>query len=236
MIFLLNPSINAQLLKFDPDSVIVPLQPKILPIKDWHKFESQKLELAYSKIEREHFKYIFRPSDIIPKNPFDLDYRGSSYYVPRRVRDELNLIMNRSREVISISVFNVAMIALQLAQKYLLVLPKVTIHADNILNASQDFNIIQELWKENPQTLSELYEKSALRNTLTAKQLQKSIELLTDNKLIKIKTIPDAESQYFPAMTKPQMLNLLDGCLADTTCSNEVYEKFRSLKKLLKRN
>jgi len=236
IIFFCNTLIYAQFLNQNSDSIIFSLQPAILPLKDWHKFEMEKLELEYSKIEHEHLKFLPKPSDIIPKNPFDLDFRSSSYYVPRTVRDELNLIMNRPKEGCFVPIFTVALLAVQLAQKYVFIFPMIEINGNNVLNSYQNFPIILELWRESPQTLPQLYTKDSLNNTMTVKELQNKLELLSDNKLIKIKIIPNGEIQYFPGLTRFEMHTLLEKCMADTTFSKMDHEKFSTLNIMIKKD
>lgn len=199
------------------DSIYIPLKPKILPLKDWQKFEMQKLQMEYSKAELEELNYI--SPLVIPRNPFELDMRGSSYYVPRMIRDELNLIMNRPRETAFVPVLTAGFIALQLAHQYLLVRNKTQINHENLLEASQGIGIIMALWKDSPQTLTQIYEKEIYEEPVTTIELQRILEILTDNKLIRSKKIPEAEMQYFPAMTKHEMTELIDHSVADSTCS-----------------
>lgn len=209
------------------DSVYIQLRPKILPLRDWHKFEMQKLQMEYTKIELEQLNLI--SPNILPKQPWQLDIRGSSYYVPRMVRDKLNLIMNRPSETAFVPVLTVAFIALQMANQYLLVRKKTQIDTDNLLTAASDLVLLQELWKNSPQTMSQLYQKELYQEPITMVELQKILETLLDNKVIRMKTIPNAETQYFPALTKKHMSDLIDDCISDSSCTNSNRAKLLDL-------
>ena len=63
-------------------------------LNNWHNYSQTELSLKYYN-NRSFDNNRYHPSNVMPKDPFKLDYRSSSYYVPRMVRDELNLIMNR---------------------------------------------------------------------------------------------------------------------------------------------
>jgi len=136
--------------------------------------------------------------------------RGSSYYVPRMVRDELNLMMNRPRESAFMPILPAAFLALQLAGKYLLIQKKTEISTQDIENGQEGFPVLSELWKENPQTASQLYKKEQLRQDYTMVELQRLINVLIDNKLIKRKLIESGESQYFYALEKKRYFQLIE--------------------------
>ena len=209
------------------DSIYIQLKPKILPLKDWHKFEVQKLQMEYEKIELEQLHPI--SPNIMPSRSWELDIRGSSYYVPRMVRDKLNLIMNRPNDTAFIPVLTVAFIALQMANQYLLVRKKTQIDTDNLLAAANHLTILKELWKSNPQTISHLYQNSFYKKSITLVELQKIMEILLDNKLVKMKTIPKAETQYFPALNKMELGNLIDHCVSDSSCTNSDRSKLLNI-------
>ena len=68
----------------------------VLPLRNWLDPTYDYFELKHETNKLDINQYI-SPSNISPTDPFKLDMRGSSYYVPGMVRDELNLIMNRKR-------------------------------------------------------------------------------------------------------------------------------------------
>lgn len=215
------------------DSIYIPLKPKILPLKDWQKFEMQKLQMEYSKAELEELNYI--SPLVIPRNPFELDMRGSSYYVPRMIRDELNLIMNRPRETAFVPVLTAGFIALQLAHQYLLVRNKTQITHDNLLEASEGLAIIMALWNDSPQTLTQLYEKEIYKKPMTTVEIQRTLDILIDSKLVRSKKIPEAETQYFPALTQKEMKDLIDRYVAEGDCSESDRLKLSELLSQLRR-
>jgi len=200
------------------DSIYIPLKPQIIPLKDWHRFELQKLQIEYNKIELEHLNFI--SPEILPKQPWQLDMRSSSYYVPRMVRDKLNLIMNRPNETAFVPVLTVAFIALQMANQYLMVREKTQISSDNLIAAAPGLVILQELWKESPKTISQLYQTDIYQESITIVELHKIMETLLDNKLIRMKTIPEAETKFFPAVTRREIQDLIEHSVSDTSCTN----------------
>jgi hypothetical protein len=196
------------MIKTQSDSSNVSFPKPVLPLRNWQDHSDQYFELKHSDKELDISKYI--SPNIIPKDPFKMDMRGTSYYVPRMVRDELNLIMNRPRDNAFIPILPVAFLALQLASKYLIVQQKTEITVQDIENGQEGFPILKELWKKNPQTLSELYKIEELKNKYTMLEMQRLIEILVDNKLIKRKLIENSETQYFYALGKIQYDHLAE--------------------------
>ena len=152
-----------------------------------------------------------RPID----NPFQLDMRSSSYYVPRQVRDELNLIMNRPRESAFVPVLGVAFLAFQLAQKYLFIQAKTTITSQDLLAADNNLNILNSLWELSPQSMLEIYDNLPGLNP-TIPHLEHQLEQLQDSKLIRTRET-DKNKLYFPAISKEIFIAKLTQALADST-------------------
>ncbi len=85
----------------------------ILPLRNWQIISGEYIQMEKESDDLNIYDYI--SPDYIPRNPFELDLRRTSNYVPREVRDELNLIMNRPRDSAFLPILPVAFIALQLA-------------------------------------------------------------------------------------------------------------------------
>jgi hypothetical protein len=181
----------------------------VLPLRDWYDRSDSYFRLKHEISELDISRYI-SVDNIVPSDPFKLDMRGSSYYVPRMVRDELNLIMNRPRESAFVPILPAAFLTLQLASKYLLVQKKTEITVQDVENAKEGYPILKELWKKNPQTLSELYKINHFNNDYTMLELQKIIDLLVDNKLVKRKLMEKSETLYFYALEEFQYNQLLE--------------------------
>jgi hypothetical protein len=161
------------------DSSHVSFPKPVLPLRNWLDPADHFFELKHENNKLDINQFI--SPNIISKDPFKLDVRGSSYYVPRMVRDELNLIMNRPRDNAFVPILPVAFLALQLATKYLLIQLKTEITTQDIENGQEGFPILKELWKKNPQTLSELYKIEELRDNYTMLELQRLIEILRNS-------------------------------------------------------
>jgi len=186
-------------------------------LNNWHNYNQTELSLKYFNKNNNIDNNRYHPSNVMPKDPFKLDYRSSSYYVPRMVKDELSLIMNRPKDNAFVPVLGVAFIAAQLAAKYVFVQDKLKISNENILNTIDEFGIMNELWKKSPQTSSELYKISKLRNKFTLKELNYRMNNLIDNKLVKQKNLEDQELQYFPAISKSEYDKLFQQINTDST-------------------
>jgi predicted transcriptional regulator len=190
------------------DSSRVNFPKPLLPLRNWQDPSDQYFKIKHEGNKLDIYQYI--SPNAFQTDPFKLDMRGSSYYVPRTVRDELNLIMNRPKDTAFVPILPVAFLALQLASQYLLVQQKTEITPQDVMNAQEGFPILEELWKKNPQTLSELYKTTALEDNFTMLELQKLIGILVDNKLVKRKLIEESETQYFYALEKMQYDHLLE--------------------------
>ncbi|MCK4755117.1 MAG: hypothetical protein KAS58_07775 [Calditrichia bacterium] len=190
------------------DSTRVSFPKTVLPLRNWQDSADQYFEIKHESKKLDINQYI--SPNIIPKDPFKLDMRGSSYYVPRMVRDELNLIMNRPRENAFVPILPVAFLALQLASEYLLIQLKTEITSQDIENGQEGLPVLEELWKKNPQTMTELYKKERLKDKYTMLELQRLLEILADNKLVKRKLIENSETQFFYALGKNQYHQIIE--------------------------
>ena len=152
------------------------------------------------------YHYI-RP-DYLPANPFKLDLRYTSNYVPREVRDHLNLIMDRPRSGDFLPILPVAFLALQLASQYLVIRQKTEITVENVVNTKEALPVLEALWIKSPLTLTELYERQRIQDSQTMRNLERLIALLIENNLVKTRLIENDETKYFPALTRTDYQNL----------------------------
>ena len=180
----------------------------VLPLRDWLNPKNNFIDFKSKTKSLEINKII--SSEIIQNNPFTLDTRSTSYYVPRMVRDELNLIMNRPRDNAFVPILPVAFLALQLVRKYVLIRQKTEITAEDIENSREGLPILKELWRNSPQTLSQLYQHDILKEKYTMLELKRLIDILADNKLVKPKLIKNSETQYFYAIGKDQYSHIIE--------------------------
>jgi predicted transcriptional regulator len=179
----------------------------ILPLRNWEDLSDTYIDLNNdAKILN---IYNFISPNFMPKNPFALDLRQSSSYIPRQVRDELNLIMNRPRDSAFLPILPVAFIALQLAGQYLLVQLKTEISAIDIKKSRTALPVLRELWSKSPQTLTELYDVAKIRDNYTMHELEKMVEILVDNKLVKRREIENASTKYFAAIDEKKYQEIL---------------------------
>ncbi len=141
----------------------------------------------------------YNPGSVMPSNPLFLDNRGSSYYVPRQVNDQLTHIMNRPSADAFLPVMAVAFLTARLAMHALEIKKMVQIDTTAYLLNTQTFQILQELWKKSPQTTAQLFRHPALHATRTFTTLQAGLDSLLSAKLIKIKQQEKAPPLYFAA-------------------------------------
>jgi predicted transcriptional regulator len=150
------------------------------------------------------------------KNPFAIDTRSSSYYVPRQVRDELNLIMNRPRESAFMPVLGLAaFLAYQIAENVLLVNLKTSIEAENFVRAKNKTVILEYLWEKSPRTADELFSLPEFRSKLTLNGLIDSINVLHNNKLIRTRQ-EASELFYYPALNREAFIKKIETILSDS--------------------
>jgi predicted transcriptional regulator len=163
-------------------------------------------------------------------NPFIFDNRSSSYYVPRQIRDELNLMMNRPKTADSmVPILAVPIIAAQIAANYIWVKEKSKIKSSNLLQAASEMALLEILWQKNPWTISQIHEECNLTQSLPYKDLQKRMQILVDNKLVKMKQIENGESQYFPACTSQELAEIIRNILREETFPSHENETLLSI-------
>jgi len=232
--FLINNSVFSQIglsskLFEISDSTKAKNTVKWLNLKEWNNYNQANLSLKSYNSNDNFDKNRYHPSNVMPKSYFDLDYRSSSYYVPRMVKDELNLIMNRPKDSALMPIMGVAYIAAQLASKYIFVQEKLKISTENVLNSIEGYEILKTLWKKSPQTSSQLYKFHVLQENFSLNELNMSINNLIDNKLIKQKNVEDKEMLFFPAISISEYEQILQRVLADTLISKSNKMKIKMM-------
>lgn len=190
------------------DSLQIIFPTPVVPMRDWDDTSDQFIQLE-NETGGLRIDQIISPN-LMPDNPFGIDTRSNSHYVPRMVRDELNLIMNRPRDNAFVPILPVAYLALQLAGKYLIIKQKTEITADDINNADEALPILKELWLDSPLTLPDIYKKQGINPNYTMVELKRLIDLLSENKLVRPKQVENGETIYFWAIDQPQYEHILE--------------------------
>lgn len=211
------------------DSTKVKNNVKWKSLQELNNFNQFELSLKYYNNNYNFNNNRYHPINVMPKDPLKIDYRSGSYYVPRIVKDELNLIMNRPKDNSFVPILGVAFIAAQLASKYLFVQNMIKINNENILNSIDNFEILNELWKQKPQTATQLYLLPKIYNKYTLKVLLKNIEILIENKLVKQKNVEDAELLYFPSISKTEFDQYLKKLSTDSTITRTNRDKIKKI-------
>ena len=179
------------------------IKPKLLVPQSRSEIQLQNINLEYKFVPLNN-NYHYTP-DHLTSNPFGMDTRSSSFYTPRFIRDELNVMMSRPKDHAFVPVLGVAFIAAQMIGKYLLVERELQINPENILKCHKQIPILEELWQNNPQTCNQLYKIEYFNQAYTFKDLEININVLVDEKLVKVKRLENDELQYFPAINKSKL-------------------------------
>ena len=188
------------------------------------KIPAPSLKLNYPANDLSYFKNYYQSGNVIPSDPFQLDYRISSYYTPHLVRDEITNFMDRPSDRCFVPVMGMALFAAKLAADYLIIQQKVKITADNIIHSIDAIDLLKELWRKNPQTLPDMYEIGDIGGKYTFTELEKRVNLLIDNKLVKEKMIEKNQKQFFPAKSKEELIVIIESMLSDEQCSDKVHQ------------
>jgi hypothetical protein len=196
-----------------------------LPVYFPGKIQTLSLKLNYPANDPSYFRNYYQLRNVIPADPFKLDYRISSYYTPSLVRDEITNFMDRPSDRCFIPIMGMALFAARLAADYLIIQEKIKINADNIIHSIDAIDILKELWRKNPQTMPDIYEISNIRRKYTFTELDKNVNLLIDNKLIKEKTIEKNQTQFFPAKSKEELIAVIESMLADEQYTEKIRQQ-----------
>jgi hypothetical protein len=193
------------------------------------RFELHEVELKYPLNSYQSF--LSRSIADLTSNPFTIDLRESSYYVPVRVRDELNLIMNRPRDSAFLPVLGVAWIAYQMGSKYLEIQRKNIIDHAELLQAYPALPLLFYLWQKYPQTAKQLYHRRELQQVMTFKQLQEELNLLQQNNLIKSRFYSPDSVQYFPNLFREGMMTIINSAEGNPDIPENAKIKLQAIRK-----
>lgn len=185
---------------------------------------SQSLSHLYLDVKLEpklSMKHFYDPKNVFPEKSYLLDYRRSSYYTPRIVQDRMDFIMNRPRADSFVPIPVVAVLAANLALKYMDIEKKLSISAMDYMLEKPYLLIMKALWKTSPLTLTELYAQKTFRTDLTVKRLEEELEILMDKGLVKRREMEKGETQYFPSQKKEDVIELLNEKLLDSSLTEK---------------
>ena len=181
------------------------------------RFEFHEIELRYPI--QSYQTFLNQSLSNLSVNPFTIDYRESSIYVPTMVRDELNLMMNRPKDSAFMPILGVAWLAYQLGSKYLEIQKKISVGRQELLNAYSAMPLLFCLWQKYPQTAHQLYDRAEIQSQMTFKQLQQKLDLLQQNNLIKRRFYTADSTQYFPNVVRSQMESITEAAGTDLQLS-----------------
>jgi predicted transcriptional regulator len=196
----------------DSSKAVTGIQWEILPLFPRQDSLGINFELVAPSASEEKLPF-YDPKNVMPANRLFLDYRGSSYYVPRQVNNQLAHIMNRPSPDAFVPVLAVAYLAAKLALQAVQIKKMVTVDTSAYLLNSKKFKILQLLWKQSPQTAAQLYRNREIQSNRTFTNLQTDLDRLLEAKLIKIKHQEKAPPLYFAAQKGTIVRKLLNEAL-----------------------
>lgn len=178
--------------------------------------ENTPFYLRYT-VPTQKINQYYNPKVIMPRNSLFLDYRGSSYYVPRMVNNRIAQIMNRPSPDSFLPVFAVAAIAAKLALEYVHIEKKIRINPSDYNLPTDLHPLLISLWEKTPQTAFDIFKNDQIRSERTLITLEKQLDILVAKKLVKIKTQEKAPAQYFIAQPINEVKELIRDYLAQNT-------------------
>jgi hypothetical protein len=199
------------------DSATFPVKQSILPIEQFNADQIRRNQLKLNFEAENKMGEYYSPENVMPASPFELDTRETSNYVPRMVRDRITTIMNRPKDSAFTPILGVAFLAAKLAAKHLQIEQRIELHPENLAIAADLFQPLAQLLLKSPQTAEQLFLLPGLNQDRTMVVLQRQIDLLTENKLVRRKLIDKGSTQYFPAFTLNEIQQACDHALSDTS-------------------
>ena len=209
-------------------------RPKILP--ELHQFDpnnvSGSLPLIVPQADN-RLKY-YNPENVMPKNFWEMDYRGTSYYTPRIVSDKLAHIMDRLPPESFVSLPAVALMAASIAMKYADIRLKIEIKATDYIIDQKLEPILFSLWKKSPQTAGQLYKSKEIHEKRTMEVLESDLESLIDHKVVKKRKMETEPDKYFAAQDMATVNQLIQKAMETDSLSVNQRQKLSAFSEKLK--
>jgi len=171
----------------------------------------------------------------LPDNPFKVDYREGSYYIPKSVHREIELGKGRDPGIVPIPYMQAALLAYQALDKFILtpLTEQEKNSLDNLLQAESRLPILQALWTKGSQSLAELYNLKQVREKHTVLELKRELAAMIEADLLLTIGVKD-NIKYKARLSRRQMLELLTRYLADEDYSESPqYKKALALHRAL---
>ncbi|MEJ2544066.1 MAG: hypothetical protein P8Y99_08355 [Calditrichaceae bacterium] len=208
-------------------------QPKILP--ELNQFDpssvSNTLQLIVPKANKS-LKF-YNPKNVMPKNFWEMDYRGTSYYTPRIVSDRIAQMMHRPSPDSFLPLPTMAVLAASMALKYADIQFKIEIKATDYMIDENLETILFSLLKKSPQTAKEIYQFGEINQSRTMEMLENDLQILIDKKIIKRKIMETEPDKYYAAQDLETVIQLLQNELESETATEGQKHKLSSLAKKL---
>ena len=208
-------------------------QPKILP--ELNQFDpnnvSHTLQLVVPN-SKKSIKY-YDPKNVMPKNLWEMDYRGTSYYTPRIVSDRLAQMMDRLPPDSFMPIPAVAFLAASIALKYADIQFKIEIKATDYIIDDELENILISLLQKSPQTAKDIYQSEEINKSRTMDVLEKNLQTLIDKKIVKRRVMETEPDKYYGSQDVATVIKLIEHELESDTATIEQKQILTNLAKKL---
>ncbi len=171
------------------------------------KDSTLRFNLEYSGEEKSPSLF---PRITLPDNPLEIDPRGSSYYTPREVQDQLDMAMNRPRSESYVPVFALAAFAARLVEKQLNIRKLLERKAEDYLISESGWQLLMALWRKAPMDVKEIYR---IHHSYSAGALEKELLFLNEKGLLKTRKTENGVILFYPAQKAQKVLALFNAAL-----------------------
>ncbi|GAB4377113.1 MAG: hypothetical protein Kow0042_24320 [Calditrichia bacterium] len=166
----------------------------------------------------------------------NLDFRESSLFVPPNVREYIDYKMGRSRYLPVASLAAASYLAYQLYQRYGYLLKKREENRyQGLMLSDREIRLMEILW-ENPGLRGEEWYISFIQNAppgeVVYEIIEKDLSELEAKYLIKSKKLPEGVIQYFPAISRADLILKLKGELQNLD-AQRYPERFLEIEELI---
>ncbi len=216
LIFLLSTGIFGQTDSTQADSTILPGLRPARPMLPLSTFDPKDITINLYHQHRQKSPSTFNFNYKIPDDPFKIDYREGSYYIPESVHREIELGKGRDPGTIPIPYMQAALLAYQVLDKFIItpLTEQEKNNLDHLLQAETRLPILQALWTKGSRSLAELYSLKQVRAKHSVLELKRELAAMIEADLLSVSGVND-DIKYKAWLSRRQMLELLTRYLAD---------------------
>lgn len=208
----LNAQTDTSAVKDSALSPIILPVPGLKALPQWNKAPQISIEHNKQAQTPPNFQFNFS----MPDNPFEVDTRGSSYYVPREIHRQIELGKGRDPDTVPIPYMYAAYLAFRALDAYVLtpLSQGEKQQVEDYLNAEKDFTLLRALWNSGGKSMADLYKMKEIHKSRSAMELKQALARLVINDLLAIR-ISGSSEIYYPVFSRKKVIDLFDRFLAD---------------------